>query len=103
MSWNAFQTAIVKSIREGVFFDRKYWAQNPAEGGALKAIYFSSIIAGDKLKACECGHVTSARNCDSGIEGIVYSSGKAASTNDSVRRMEKEDTHATLPSGPHSA
>ena len=44
---------MVKLIREGVFFDRKYWAQYSKKESVLKAIYFSSSIAGDELKACE--------------------------------------------------
>ena len=47
------QAAIVKSIREGVFFDRKYWARYSKRGNLLKIIYFSSMFTGGELEACE--------------------------------------------------
>jgi len=47
--WVAVKAALVKSIREGVLFDRKYWVRHSKTGGTLKPIYFSSIIMGDKV------------------------------------------------------
>jgi hypothetical protein len=47
--------ALIKSIREGVFFDRKYWARHYKAGDVLKAIYFSSACMGGNvqlLKKC---------------------------------------------------
>lgn len=51
-SGDALQRAIVKSFREGVFFDLKCWARYSKKGSAFKAIYFSSIVAGCGLEAC---------------------------------------------------
>jgi len=42
--------ALIKSIRKGVLFDRKYWARRSKGGDALKPVYFSSIIMGDKMQ-----------------------------------------------------
>jgi len=42
--------ALIKSIRKGVFFDRKYWAIHSKAGDVLKPVYFSSIIMGDKAR-----------------------------------------------------
>ena len=44
------KTALVKSIRKGVFFDRKYWAIHSKAGDVLKPVYFSSTIMGDKAQ-----------------------------------------------------
>ena len=46
--WAAVKTALIKSIREGVFFDRKYWARNTKSGDVLKPVHFSSAIMGDR-------------------------------------------------------
>lgn len=53
--WKSVETALIKSIHKGVFFDRKYWARYSKAGDAFKPIYFSSIIMddeADKLKKC---------------------------------------------------
>lgn len=53
--WAYVKTALIKSIREGILFDRKYWAKRSKTGDVLKPIYFSSIIMSDKvqqLKKC---------------------------------------------------
>lgn len=42
--------ALIKSIREGAFFDREYWVRNPKSAGALRPIYISSIVAGETLR-----------------------------------------------------
>lgn len=43
---------LTKSIRTGVFFDRKYWAR---DGNALKPVYFSSTIMNNDLQGLnEC-------------------------------------------------
>lgn len=46
--WESVKTALIKSIREGVFFDRKYWAKHSKTGDALKPVYLSSTIMSDK-------------------------------------------------------
>jgi hypothetical protein len=48
----ALEEAIVKSIREGVFFDRKCWVRCSKSRDVLKALYFSSTIVDDKLGVC---------------------------------------------------
>ena len=45
---SSVNTALIKSIRKGVFFDRKYWARHSKAGDALKPVYFSSAIMGDR-------------------------------------------------------
>ena len=48
--------ALIKSIRKGVFFDRKYWARHSKAGDVLKPVYFSSIIMDDKAQQVnKCG------------------------------------------------
>jgi hypothetical protein len=42
--------ALIKSIRKGVFFDKKYWARNSKGGDVLKPVYFSSTIMDDKAQ-----------------------------------------------------
>ena len=44
------KTALIKSIRKGVFFDRKYWARHLKDGDVLKPVYFSSTIMDDKAQ-----------------------------------------------------
>lgn len=45
--WKTVNTALLNSIRTGVFFDRKYWARHFSTGEAFKPIYFSSLIIND--------------------------------------------------------
>ena len=42
------KVALIKSIRKGVFFDRKYWARHSKAGDVLKPVYLSSTIMADK-------------------------------------------------------
>jgi hypothetical protein len=46
--WPSVKTALIKSIRTGVFFDRRYWARHLKTGDVLKPVYFSSAIMNDK-------------------------------------------------------
>ena len=46
--WAAVKVALIKSIRKGVFFDRKHWARYSKGGDVLKPVYFSSVIMDDK-------------------------------------------------------
>ena len=48
--WEYVKTALIKSIRNGVFFDRKYWARHSGTGDGLKPIYSSSTIMSDKAR-----------------------------------------------------
>ena len=43
------KTALIRSIREGVFVDRKYWARRSRAGQVLQPVYLSSIVAGQRL------------------------------------------------------
>ena len=36
--------AFLKSIQNGIFFDKKYWARNSKAGDVLKPVYLSSMI-----------------------------------------------------------
>ena len=42
------KAALIKSVRKGVFFDRKYWARHLKIGDVLKPIYFSNAILEDR-------------------------------------------------------
>jgi hypothetical protein len=48
--WDSVKIALIKSMRTGVFFDRKYWARYSKSGDVLKPVYFSSIIMSDKAQ-----------------------------------------------------
>ena len=48
--WASVEVALIRSIRKGVLFDRKYWARHSKRGDVLKPVYFSSIIVGDKVQ-----------------------------------------------------
>jgi len=48
--WTSVKIALIKSIRRGVFFDRKYWARHSKTGDIMKPVYFSSIVMGDKTQ-----------------------------------------------------
>ena len=53
--WDSVKIALIKSIRTGAFFDRKYWARHSTSGDVLKPVYFSSTIMKDKrehIKMC---------------------------------------------------
>ena len=47
---------MIKSMRQGVFFDQKYWTRRSKNGRALKPIYFSSLIVGDTFRARTLNH-----------------------------------------------
>ena len=49
VNWKSVEIALIKSIREGIFFDRKYWARNSKAARALRPLYISSIAAGECL------------------------------------------------------
>ncbi|KAF9779228.1 hypothetical protein BJ322DRAFT_449548 [Thelephora terrestris] len=48
--WRSVKIALIKSIRTGVFFDRKCWAISSNSGERLKPVYFSSTIMNDKVE-----------------------------------------------------
>ena len=44
------ESALIKSIRTGMFFDRRYWARYSKTAKVLQPIHISSTVAGDKLR-----------------------------------------------------
>ncbi|KAF9645620.1 hypothetical protein BDM02DRAFT_3262815 [Thelephora ganbajun] len=49
-NWRRFKTALVKSIHEGTFFDRKYWTRRSKTAKVLRPVYISSIVVGERLR-----------------------------------------------------
>lgn len=90
-SWAVLRAAMIKSIREGTFLDRKYWAQH-SKKGSLTAVYFSSLIAGDGLEACEYKAPTMCIFVSELIiiEGITYLNNKPAPGDDPVGEVDAE-------------
>ena len=71
--WATVKIALIKSVRDGVFFNRKYWARHFKAGDILKPVYFSSIIMEDKAQQL--------KNCASKFahrytEALMFPSGK---------------------------
>ena len=48
-NWENVKIALIRSIREGVFVDLKYWARRSRAGQVLQPVYLSSIVAGQRL------------------------------------------------------
>ena len=67
------KAALIKSIRTGVFFDRKYWARYSKSEYDLKPIYFSSVIMRDKTR--QLGSCTSKLLCGF-TETLIIPSGE---------------------------
>jgi hypothetical protein len=66
--WGPVKISLIKSMRTGVFFDRKYWARHSKSVDVLKPVYFSSIIMSDRaqeLNSCKskfgCGFAEALR------------------------------------------
>lgn len=49
-TWKYTEIALIKSIRKGVFFDRKYLTKKSKTGSNLWPVYISSIIADGSLQ-----------------------------------------------------
>ncbi|KAF9785359.1 hypothetical protein BJ322DRAFT_826989 [Thelephora terrestris] len=43
-NWMRVEVALIKSIRKGIFFDRKYWTRHSQTKSALRPIYISSAV-----------------------------------------------------------
>ena len=71
--WGSVKTALVKSIRQGVLFDRKYWVRHSKSGDTLKPVYFSSTIMSDKVEQLK--DRTSEFDCES-AEALTLFSGE---------------------------
>ena len=53
--WASVKAALIKSIRKGIFFDKKYWARRSKTGDVLGPVYFLSMVMNDKAqKLREC-------------------------------------------------
>ena len=67
----AVRTALIGSIRGGVFFDRQFWARH-SKAGDVKPVYFSSTIMADKSQQLKkrrskfCHNFVEALNVHSG-------------------------------------
>ena len=48
-NWRHVKIALIKSIREGVFFDRKYWVRHSRTARVLRPLYISSIVVGKNM------------------------------------------------------
>ena len=56
--WESVKVALIRSIRTGVFLDRKYWARHSKSGGVLRPIHFLSAVVNDKtLRSNNCTYV----------------------------------------------
>ena len=47
--WAFVKAALARSIHNGIFFDKKYWARHSKAGDVLKPIYFSGTVMNDKI------------------------------------------------------
>ncbi|KAF9779143.1 hypothetical protein BJ322DRAFT_442637 [Thelephora terrestris] len=46
----SLEMALIDSVRNGIFFDRKYWARHSKAGDLLKPVYLSSRVMGDEAQ-----------------------------------------------------
>ena len=49
-NWECIEIALIKSIREGTFFDKRYWTRQSKTARALRPVYLSTIIVGGYLQ-----------------------------------------------------
>ena len=42
--WAFLEAALIRSIHEGLFFDKKYWARHSSAGDVLKPVYLASTV-----------------------------------------------------------
>ncbi|KAF9785425.1 hypothetical protein BJ322DRAFT_829340 [Thelephora terrestris] len=109
--WPSVNAAFVKSIRTGVFFDRKYWVRHLRTGDVLKPVYFSSTIMDDKahkfnkLVKYLKGETTLARDLegDVNVESDCEEDSPGVSTGSQGAKNEKEETRAVLITGSFAA
>ena len=48
--WAFVEAALIRSIHEGLFFDKKYWARHSSGGGALEPVYLSSTVMHGRIR-----------------------------------------------------
>ena len=47
--WEFVEAALIRSIHEGIFFDKKYWARHSSARDVLKPVYLSSTVMRGKI------------------------------------------------------
>ncbi|KAF9646805.1 hypothetical protein BDM02DRAFT_3118097, partial [Thelephora ganbajun] len=109
--WDSVKIALIKSIREGVFFDRKYWARHSKAGDVLKPVYLSSTIMNDKAQQLNklVKHLKDRNPLMRDIEGDVNvesdcEGDSVVAENETPKTKDKEDrSRAVLITGSFSA
>ncbi|KAF9645692.1 hypothetical protein BDM02DRAFT_471820 [Thelephora ganbajun] len=108
--WGSVKVALIKSIRKGVFFDRKYWARHSKAGDILKPVYFSSIIMNDKAQQLNKlvkylkGRNPLMHNLEGDVNVESDCEGDSPEVKNDLKTEEKEDqTRAVLVTGSFSA
>lgn len=111
-NWSSVKMALAKSIRTGVFFDRKYWVRHLKSGDALKPIYFSSTIMEDKAQQLNKlvkylkGQDTSISDLEEGANIESDCEGDSQEIEKDVPKVKeerKEETRAVLITGSFAA
>ena len=55
-NWMRVEAALIKSIRKGIFIDRRYWTRHSKTTSVLRPVYTSSIVTRGKLLRIDgCG------------------------------------------------
>jgi len=108
--WASVKTALIKSIRNGVFFDRKYWARHSKTRDVLKPVYFTSIVMGDKVQRLNnlvkylkgrnppINDLEGAVNIDSDCEDDT-----TGTSDETLKEKDEEESRAVLITGSFSA
>ena len=97
-NWKPLRAALVKSIRQGVFFDQKYWTRHSKDSNVLKPIYFSSLIAGNKLRKCTSKNCIGVSNNDrTRREGIVHSNSQGTTVTPPTDVIDTESDYEDDP------
>ncbi|KAF9647695.1 hypothetical protein BDM02DRAFT_3116678 [Thelephora ganbajun] len=109
--WYSVKIALIKSIRKGILFDRKYWARHSKAGDALKPVYFSSAVMSDKAQQLNklVKYLKGRNPLVSDLEGDINvesdCEGGSLTVDDETLKMEgkEEPTRAVLITGSFSA
>ena len=57
-NWMRVEAALIKSIRKGIFIDRRYWTRHSRTTSVLRPVYTSSIATSEKLP-----HINGCERC----------------------------------------
>ncbi|KAF9785405.1 hypothetical protein BJ322DRAFT_828370 [Thelephora terrestris] len=105
--WTSVEEAFLISIREGVFFDRKYLARHYKAGDLFKPVYFSGKIMDDKAQQLKkLVKYFKGRNPpvdDLGVDATVESDCEGDSQGTESEPLNEEKTRAFLTTGSFSA